>query len=280
MTTAEVIELTSPRPPWKWVGGKRQLIPELSQHVPRFNRYFEPFFGGGALFWHLAGQGAIAATVNDSNTHLIAALRAIQNDVGEVVSQLRTHERSHARRGKVFYMELRADEPVDVYETGARFITLMRLGFNGLWRVNRSGEFNVPYGKWASVPTICDEANLRRCSLALKGVKILSGDFESCVAMAKRGDFAYFDPPYWPVSDTADFTSYTKEGFGSTEQERLRDLALKLKRAGVSILLSNADVPQVRKLYAKGFSSRRVEARRNVNSVASKRGKVGELLIW
>ena len=170
-------------------------------------------------------------------------------------------------------------QPDFLPERAARFIFLNKAGFNGLYRVNKSGGFNVPAGKFKSPPMICDEENLRACSAALQGVAIWNASFDAIDREAVPGDFVYFDPPYWPVSASADFTAYTKEPFGPAEQERLRDLALSLKRCGVHVLLSNADVPPVRKLYAKGFTIERVEARRAINSDASKRGSVGELLI-
>ena len=275
---ATVVEFHGPRPPWKWAGGKRQLLPELHKHVPeKFGRYFEPFFGGGALFWSLQPK---AATIGDLNQELTTALGQIKGNVGDLIVVLRSFERSHLKRKKVFYLELREDIPHRDVEVAARFITLNRLGFNGLYRVNKSGGFNVPYGKWASTPKVCDEVNLKACSLALRGASIVHGDFAHIVMPAQRGDFVYLDCPYWPVSATADFTSYTKDGFDAADQERLRDLALKLKRSGVKVLLSNADMPQVRKLYKQGFEMRRVEARRGINSDANKRGSVGELLIW
>ena len=275
---ATVVEFHGPRPPWKWAGGKRQLLPELHKHVPeKFGRYFEPFFGGGALFWSLQPK---AATIGDLNQELTTALGQIKGNVGDLIVVLRSFERSHLKRKKVFYLELREDIPHRDVEVAARFITLNRLGFNGLYRVNKSGGFNVPYGKWASTPKVCDEVNLKACSLALRGAIIVHGDFAHIVMPARPGDFCYFDSPYWPVSATADFTSYTKDGFDAADQERLRDLALKLKRSGVKVLLSNADMPQVRKLYKQGFEMRRVEARRGINSDATKRGSVNELLIW
>ena len=275
---ATVVELHGPRPSWKWAGGKRQLLPELHKHVPeKFGRYFEPFFGGGALFWSLQPK---TSTIGDLNVELTTALKEIKNNVGDLIVVLRSFERSHLKRKKAFYLELRDDVPTKGTETAARFITLNRLGFNGLYRVNKSGGFNVPYGKWASTPKVCDEVNLKACSLALRGASIVHGDFAHIVMPARPGDFCYFDSPYWPVSATADFTSYTKDGFDAADQERLRDLALKLKRSGVKVLLSNADMPQVRKLYKQGFEMRRVEARRGINSDATKRGTVGELLIW
>jgi DNA adenine methylase len=276
-TAATVVELHGPRPFIKWVGGKRQLLHELHKHIPnKYGRYFEPFFGGGALYWSLQPENA---TIGDINQELTTTLKCIRNNVGELILHLSVFERLHISYNKDFFLDLRARSPVTAVAIAARFITLNRLGFNGLYRVNKSGGFNVPYGKWALTPKVCDGANLRACSAALKHTTILHGEFSEIVLSAKRGDFVYFDPPYWPVSKTANFTSYTTDGFSSEDQERLRDVAAKLKSRGVRVLLSNADVPQVRKLYKHGFEIRRVEARRSINNDSTKRGPVGELLI-
>jgi DNA adenine methylase len=154
---------------------------------------------------------------------------------------------------------------------------LNKCGFNGLYRVNKAGKFNVPFGRYTN-PTICDADGLRACAAALHKTKLVIGDFEKTVKSAERGDLVYFDPPYVPVSATADFTGYTAGGFGFAEQERLRDCAAALKKRGVHVILSNADVPIVRKLY-KGFAIRAVSARRNINSAGGKRGAVGEVII-
>lgn len=273
------------RPFVKWAGGKTALLPELDVHAPeRFGRYFEPFVGGGAFFFHLAArmppQRGVWAILGDRNKALITTYKCIRTDVHEVVTQLFLHERSHTRRKEKFYYDLRADEPTDAYEVAARFVALNKLCFNGLYRVNRLGKYNVPYGKWKSAPTVCDEINLCAVARVLKGAALDHGDFEEIVLTAARGDFVYFDPPYIPVSATSNFTAYAKEPFGPLEQERLRDCALRLKRKGVRVLLSNADVPLARKLYARGFDLRRVESRRGINSNTGKRGLVGELLVW
>lgn len=263
----------------KWAGGKRQLLPEITKHVPmKFNRYFEPFFGGGALFFHLEAEGFMPfarAQINDANESLMRCYRAVRDDVDGVIRNLRP-----LKYDEKFYYAVRAKFPsgTDV-QRAAQLIYLNRTCFNGLYRVNRTGQFNVPFGRYTN-PTICDVDGLRAASRALKTADLGSVDFGLAVGAARKGDFGYFDPPYWPASGSADFTSYTKSAFGPAEQERLRDIALVLKRRGVTVLLSNADVPPIRKLYAKGFELRKVLARRNINSAKAKRGNVGELLIW
>jgi DNA adenine methylase len=158
------------------------------------------------------------------------------------------------------------------------FIYLNKTGYNGLYRVNRANRFNVPFGRYTN-PTICDQANLRACSRALQGVKLLVADFETAVNQAKRGDFVYFDPPYVPLSATSSFTSYTSDKFGADEQRRLRDVAARLKSRGVAVMLSNSSAPFVRDLYRDGFQIQQVAATRLVNSRASGRGAIAELVI-
>jgi DNA adenine methylase len=261
----------------KFAGGKRQLLAEIREHVPAtFNRYLEPFVGGGAVFFDLFASGqAVHAYLGDVNTDLVATYKAIRNDVGAVIAALRAHERQHSEE---YYYVVRAQHPRLDGQVAARMIYLNRTCFNGLYRVNRSGAFNVPFGRYVN-PTVCDEENLRACAHALASVEIAVADFASVMAIAKRGDFVYCDPPYVPASKTGDFTSYTASGFTMADQERLASCARQLKESGVHVLLSNADVPVVRELYS-GFETRTVRARRNINSNGGKRGDVGELLIW
>lgn len=257
----------------KWVGGKRQLLPELRARVPsKFGRYFEPFVGGGALFFDLAPE---LASLTDMNERLVRTYRGVRDDVNGVIALL--SEYPHEER---FYYDLRAvdiDTRSDV-EVAARFIYLNKTCFNGLYRENKAGRFNVPFGRYTN-PTICDEEALRACSEALKGAHIAVLDFEAAVADAEAGDFVYFDPPYVPLTATSNFTSYTSGGFTQADQLRLRNLALDLKRRGVNVLLSNSSTGAVRELYADGFVVEEVSARRAVNSKASGRGAVKELLV-
>lgn len=292
-SVATRIEVPTARPFVKWAGGKTQLLPELRRRIPSdFNRYIEPFVGGGALFFDLAtpmgtrvgdpcaGIGGAKVILNDSNKWLAATYKAIRDIPASVINCLKMHEHDYTHEGADHYYKIRnGPRATESAWIAADFIFLNKAGFNGLFRVNKSGVFNVPAGKFKKQPTICDEENLRAVSLALQGVGIWSEGFECIQRECVPGDFVYFDPPYWPVSASSDFTAYTKEPFGPAEQERLRDLALDLKRRDVRVLLSNADVEPVRKLYAKGFTVERVEARRAINSDASKRGSVGELLI-
>jgi DNA adenine methylase len=261
------------RPFLKWAGGKRQLLPALLAHAPpRRGGYFEPFVGGGALFFALRPKRAVLA---DVNTRLIRAYRGVRGAVDEVIRLLRSYPHDPA----FFYRfrEADIDDATDA-EVAAWVIYLNKTGFNGLYRVNRENRFNVPFGRYDN-PTICDEPTLRACAAALAHAALRVGDFEAIVAEAKAGDFVYFDPPYVPLSATSSFTSYTSKGFGTEEQKRLRDTARRLKERGVRVLLSNSSAPAVRKLYAKGFDVVEVSATRAVNSKATGRGPIAELII-
>jgi DNA adenine methylase len=261
------------RPFLKWAGGKRQLLPLLRQHAPANpHRYFEPFVGGGALFFDLQPRRAVLADVNE---RLIRAYEGVRGSVDKVIRLLR----GYPHDSKFFYRfrEADIDDGTDA-EVAAWFIYLNKTGFNGLYRVNRDNGFNVPFGRYAN-PTICDAPTLRACSAALARADLRVGDFATVVEKAKRGDFVYFDPPYVPLSITSSFTSYTSGGFGEAEQTRLRDTARRLKERGVRVLLSNSSAPSVRKLYADGFDIIEVSATRVVNSKVSARGAVVELLI-
>lgn len=261
------------RPFVKWVGGKRQILRELCKHVPpKHGRYFEPFVGGGALFFATRPKRALLADVNE---RLVRAYKGVRDDVEAVIRLLRKFPHD-----PVFFEKTRSrpiDEGTDV-EVAAWFVYLNKTGFNGLYRVNKKNRFNVPFGRYEN-PKICDARTLRSCAEALANADLEVGDFETIAGAAKRGDFVYFDPPYAPLSATSSFTSYTSNGFDIGEQERLRDLARHLKKRGVHVLLSNSSAPAVRKLYARGFEVFEVSATRMVNSQAGGRGAVTELVI-
>jgi len=287
------------RPFLKYAGGKTQLLPELRKHVPEaFHGYFEPFVGGGALFFELASTGRLVASSRvvlcDRNPMIMGAYRGVRESVDHVIRNLTRYQRLYRNAEVVgcrdyygvdgsldYYKQVRARQPCGRDAAiAAWLIFLNKTGYNGLWRVNRKGKYNVPPGRFARPPTIVHADNLRACARALAKVTLAEEDFERRSLTAKRGDFVYFDPPYWPASPTSDFTAYSKDGFSAADQERLRDVALRLKKRGVHVLLSNADVQPIRKLYARGFSCKRVKARRNINSRKDGRGHVGELLIW
>lgn len=267
-----------PRPFLKWAGGKTRLANELLARAPvRFNTYHEPFLGGGALFFRLYRENRIKhAVLSDINAELIDTYQAIRDCVTDVMAVLATYPHD-----KAFYYELRAKDPwaLSQPERAARMIYLNKTGYNGLYRVNRKGQFNVPFGRYKS-PKYLDPENLRSVSRALQHVEILCTSFESVVERAAPGDWVYFDPPYVPLSATADFTAYQPGGFGFTEQERLRDVCIALTQNNVSVMLSNSDTEIVRNLYASEvFTIEEVKANRAINSNGTGRGKITELVV-
>ncbi|MCB9746193.1 MAG: DNA adenine methylase [Alphaproteobacteria bacterium] len=268
----QCVQSSDPRPFLKWVGGKRQLLDELDALLPAsYNRYYEPFIGGGALFF---AERPRMALLSDANGELIDTYRAVRDCPEEVIAELEQHVYD-----KDYYYEMRAWDAsrAPLWQRAARMIFLNRTGFNGLYRVNRAGQFNVPFGRYSN-PTICDAENLRACSLALRGVELAHQGFEAALSLAEPGDFVYFDPPYVPLTPTSSFTSYVPGGFGLAEQEQLAEVFATLAARGVSVMLSNSDTELVRELY-RGFHLEEVRARRSVNAQGGGRGKVGELVV-
>lgn len=268
------------RPVLKWAGGKTQLLPDLLRYLPPyFTAYHEPFMGGGALFFELASQqrintGGVRVSLSDVNAHLIDVYLGLRDAVDDVIALLRQHVHTPEH-----YYAVRALRPADLplAERAARIIYLNKTCYNGLYRENRAGQFNVPFGRYKN-PTICDEPNLRAASSVLQGVTIAVQPFDAILTTAQRGDLVYFDPPYYPVSATANFTGYAAAGFTAADQTRLRDVFAELKRRGVKALLSNSDTPFIRDLYA-GFTIHTVYATRAINRDPAKRGKVAEVLV-
>ena len=265
----------------KWVGGKRRVIPELLLSLPTtFDHYYEPFIGGGALFFHLRSLNLLEdhkITLSDVNLRLIRTYRAIRDDVNGVIERLEHHKANHCRD----YFYAVRDVTVDAYkndaDVAAWFIYLNKTAFNGLYRVNKKNRFNAPMGKYKN-PAICDIPNLRNCHTVLQTVDLLHTPFSSAPTDAKMGDLAYFDPPYVPVSATSSFASYTNSGFGYEEQEKLRDVALNLREKGVQVMLSNSDHEVVHDLY-QDFDVRQIMVGRAINCKGNARGKVGEVII-
>lgn len=260
----------------KWVGGKTRLLGELRSRMPAaFNRYYEPFAGGAALFFDVAPERAV---LGDANADLINMYRAVALEVEAVIAHLKEHRRAHSERR---YYETRqrwnSGETRTSAGRAADFLYLNKTCFNGLWRVNKAGAFNVPMGDYAD-PTILDVSGLRAASEVLRRAELRHGDYRETVRDAQAGDFVYFDPPYVPVSDTSSFTSYTVTAFGEDEQRQLAALARELVERGCSVMLSNSDMPIVRSLYP-GMRQDRVRCGRTINSKASKRGDVDELVI-
>ncbi len=260
----------------KWAGGKRQIIGELLKRMPKkYNRYFEPFIGGGALFFTIQPDNAY---ISDINSELINVYKVIADNVQELTTDLKQHKNS-----KEYFFEIRNIDRTEKYkewsdvQKASRLIYLNRTCFNGLYRVNAKGEFNVPFGKYSN-PRIVDEENLINCSKILRNTQIETADFSEMLHLVQKNDFLYLDPPYHPLNETSAFTSYTKEGFNASMQERLRDFCSDLDRKGAFFMLSNSNTKLINELY-KGFNKSIVHATRAINSDASKRGKVEEVVI-
>lgn len=274
------------RPFIKWAGGKGQLIAELARRLPpRFRRYYEPFVGGGALFFYLYNNGLLrdGAVLSDYNPELMVCYEVIRDDVESLITALRWHHRH--RLDPQYFLEVRNwDRQPDFaqrskIERAARTIFLNRTCYNGLYRLNRKGQFNAPFGYYKN-PLICDADNLRLVSLALRNVELRVGDFSEVVQGAAPGDFVYFDPPYVPMSATASFTHYTGQTFGPDDQRRLADVFAALGKRGVYVMLSNSSTPLTRELYtAHAASSSVVYASRKINCDGRKRGQVEELIV-
>ncbi len=271
-----------PKPFVKWVGGKRQLLAQFrlmnlyppEKFDPKTGKYFEPFVGGGAVFFDLLPE---TAYLSDLNNELVITYNVIKNDVENLIKSLKKH-----KLDKEYFLKIRAQNPEKLSDlnTASRFIYLNRTCFNGMYRVNSKGGFNAPFGKYTN-PLICDENNLRKASKALKNIEIKKQDYKEVLKKAKKGDFVYFDPPYYPISKTASFTSYTSESFLDKEQIELRDTFVELHKRGCFVMLSNSDTPFINKIYSepKGLRITKVQAGRAINSDASKRGKITEVLV-
>ncbi|MCB0361033.1 MAG: DNA adenine methylase [Bdellovibrionales bacterium] len=264
------------RPFLKWAGGKSQLLPELLARLPSaFGAYHEPFLGGGALFFATRPQTAWLSDINDE---LINVYRVVQESVDQLVNALNQHVYD-----RDYFYTLRDADRLSSFADwtpvarAARFIYLNKTCFNGLYRVNANGQFNTPFGRYQN-PRILDEPVLRACHRALQGVSLRCAPFSSVSEQAKPGDFVYLDPPYVPVSASANFTSYSRFRFGAEEQEQLRDLCRDLDRRGVLFLLSNSAVDRVTTLYRE-FRLEHVDASRAINSKGGRRGKVQEALV-
>ena len=293
------------QPLLKWAGGKRQLLPQLRRfYPPNFARYIEPFFGSGAVFFDLQGLGRLERceiVLADSNPDLIGCYRSVRSHPDAVASVLRRLAAAHARHGQAHYYEvrdqrfnpLRAERRLPsgeidyTAELAGMLLYLNRTGFNGLFRVNASGAFNVPPGRYER-PSIPDTGRLHAAARALENprVTLVWGSFEAVEPLADADAFMYIDPPYAPVSATANFTSYTSARFDSVAQRRLQQFTIAAASRGCRVLLSNSTAPEIQHLYERdpgarsvGLRTLRVPARRAINRVGSRRGVVDEFLI-
>jgi DNA adenine methylase len=272
------IDIVQPRleakPFIKWAGGKWQLLPAFKLHFPprtAIKRYFEPFLGGAAVFFHLQHPHSF---LSDSNAQLVELYQIVRNDVESLIGALLHHKNEEKYYYAVRGLDAASLSPV---ERAARFIYLNRTCYNGLYRVNSQGQFNVPFGDYKN-PRICDAHGLRAASLALQRANLRLADFETAVKETQRGDLIYFDPPYQPLSKTSSFTAYTSDRFGEEEQRRLARIFRDLDRRGCYVMLSNSSAPLIRELYSE-YNLIEVLANRAINSKANGRGKIVELLI-
>ena len=273
----------SPKPFVKWAGGKRQLLPVIASHVPdEFERYFEPFLGGGAVYFHLSSEERKTKWfLSDLNSDLVLSYVTIRDKVKDLVSALEFHAKNYFKNPSVYYYSVRENNPKNQIDKVSRLIFLNKTCFNGLYRVNSKGKFNVPLGRYVN-PNIVNKENLLAVSKVLqsKEISIKCQDFEDALKNVGPGDFVYLDPPYQPVSTTANFTSYTGDDFDFTDQKRLFAKFKALDKKGAKVLLSNSKSKEILTLF-KEFSDGIIEihANRFINSISGKRTGHTELII-
>lgn len=265
----------------KWVGGKSRLIQQYQKHLPKvqdIKTYYEPFLGGGSLFFHLQPKSAI---LSDINQDLIETYCSVRDNLEQLIDLLQIHQNKHNNdnsKNHDYYYQVRSHTYKTPIERAARLIYLNKTCFNGLYRVNSKGEFNVPVGKYKN-PKICNPDLLSSASAALKSAKIEVRRFEEILDHAKSSDdFVYFDPPYHPLNNTSYFTAYSADAFNEDDQIRLRDIFAELASRGVKVMLSNSDSGFIRELYSD-FNIHEILASRVINSNIKKRGIITELLI-
>ena len=265
-----------PTPFLKWAGGKTRLLDQYADWIPqRYGRYFEPFIGGGAMYFHLEPEQAV---ISDVNVRLLDCYRAIRDQPEALIERLEDHQRRHS--ADHYYQarkRLNHGRGVSALDRAALMIYLNKTCFNGLYRENLRGEFNVPMGRYAN-PTVFRHDNVLAASRQLQGTEIRHASFEHVLESAEAGDFVYFDPPYVPLSATSSFTSYTGDGFSMALQQRLAEVFTELAHRGCHVLLSNSDCEAVRELYA-GWHMVSIRAPRFINTRADRRGDVGEVLV-
>ena len=273
MTCALTTYPVTPQPFLKWAGGKGKLLAQYQTCFPTdWHTYYEPFLGGGAVFFHLLPPQAV---LSDINPTLINVYHCIRNDVEAVIACLEEHR---ARHSKEYYYQVRSRRTGSPVEQAARLLYLNKTCFNGLYRENSKGEFNVPMGRYKN-PAICNPALLRSASLALQSAELNIQPFDAVLNRAQTPqDFVYFDPPYYPLSSTSSFTAYSRHAFATEDQIRLRNVVATLASRGVKVMVSNSDCPFIRELY-RDFRIRTIWATRAINSNIKKRGKIPEVLV-
>lgn len=263
----------------KWAGGKTQLISQYAELYPqKFNRYFEAFLGSGAVFFDIKNRFMpLQCFLSDINENLINTFKAVRDNVEELIVLLKEHRDKDNSREYFNRQRDKFNSMESGLEKAAIFIYLNKTCFNGLYRVNSKGKFNVPFGKYKK-PAILQENKLRKASELLQGAMIAPIPFTEALEKAKNGDFVYLDPPYFPLTSTASFTAYQKDAFLENEQKQLAQLFKELDEKGCFVMLSNSDTPFIRELYRK-FSIVTVKARRAINCIGTKRGKINEIVV-
>ncbi len=265
----------------KWAGGKGQLLEQFEPLFPeKVETYIEPFVGGGAVFFYIIQKlKPQKAIISDNNEELINAYKIIRESVEELIIELKQHKEYHLSEGKRYYLTIRDTDPAELppLERAARFIYLNKTCFNGLYRVNSKGRFNVPMGKYKN-PDIVQKERLKAASKLLKKATIKLMHFEKVIEFAQKGDFIYFDPPYYPLKKGMSFTTYTKEAFLEEEQKKLAEVFRQLDRKGCLLMLSNSDTDFIKDLY-RGYKIHIVQAARMINCDGNKRGKINELVV-
>jgi DNA adenine methylase len=276
---------TSPKPFLRWAGGKRKLVPEILKSFPlafdgMVNRFYEPFVGGGSLMLSLGDPTSNFYVpgnklhINDVNPDLISVYVTLRDNPVQLINALRKLE---DRVNKSDYEKMRSSKPKTELQTAVRFIYLNKTCFNGLWRVNSKGEFNVPWGK-IKKPALLDAENFLKVSERLQKAKITNQDFTKAIKTARAGDLVYFDPPYIPLTQTASFSAYAKDGFGLKDQENLAQTIKELTEIGVYVILSNSDTPLTRKIYGKSLNFKTIQVRRSISANSNGRIKVTEII--
>ena len=277
------IAVSEPKPFVKWVGGKRQLMRDLENNFPKqFSTYHEPFLGGGAVMFNLlTKKPQLSCNVSDFNSDLILAYVTIRDKLGKLIESLENHSKNYHKDSAEYYYQVRKQESKQQIEKVSRLLFLNKTCFNGLYRVNKKGQFNVPIGRYTN-PNIVNKDNLTAVSKTLqsKKIKISCRDFEAVLGDAKKGDLVYFDPPYHPVSSTANFTSYTHRDFTEDDLERLAKLADQLHSKGCYVLLSNSNSKTVKDFFSKKhWKISSINVNRAINSNAQKRTGHKEIII-
>jgi DNA adenine methylase len=299
--TNTLFEPKQAKPFLKWAGGKGQLIEEIDKRLPsemkygKIKTYVEPFIGGGAVFFHIAQRFEHIEHfyLNDANEDLFHCYRAVRDNVDDLIDILKKYQEKYAALSdaeqKEFFLEIRDQFNKEKFhgfteKTAAKIIFLNRTCFNGLYRVNRKGLFNVPFGRYTN-PLICQEKNLRMVSNLLQKATLLCGDFSACIEYIDKNSFVYFDPPYRPISKTASFTSYAKNSFSDKDQIRLAEFCRTIDKMGAKFLLSNSDPKNEDpndyffEDHYFDFTIERVKASRAINCKGDKRGQINELII-